>query len=257
VDLQDASLLEVLRAIAGQAGFRLTVEPGPDTSVSATLTGVSLDEGLRRLAREYSMVLVYAPTGGDGADPPVAEVRLYRRDQAPGGLPAAGSLRAPAAADAGAAELEGTLAQHPNSLLRASAAAALGRAGGEGAKAALAAALDDEAPGVRKAAIGALGQLGGARGVSALSDVLLRDPDPLLRRQAARALATLQTGEARAALLKAGYNVLLGDPDPLVRREAARALAALPAEVARPALLKARYDADARVRAVAAAALGR
>ena len=51
VDVQEADLAEVLAHIGRQAGIRISAGPSAGKRVSASFTGVALEDGLRRLLR--------------------------------------------------------------------------------------------------------------------------------------------------------------------------------------------------------------
>ena len=80
----------------------------------------------------------------------------------------------------------------PDSTVRTRAATALGRVGGMNAEAPLTAALSDQVAEVRLQAVDALRRVAGARAIPALQGLLLRDPDPGVRRAAARTLGMLR-----------------------------------------------------------------
>jgi len=89
----------------------------------------------------------------------------------------------------------------------------------------------DEDPIVRAQAALALATIGGAQAAGALTTAL-EDQDPSVRIEAARAFAGVEGERAIPAL----GDVLMGDPDPHVRMGAARALSLLQSEEAQLAL---------------------
>jgi HEAT repeat protein len=91
--------------------------------------------------------------------------------------------------------------------------------GGPVAAGALTGALRDEAPFVRGQAAQALRRVAGAEAIPALSGTLASDPDVSVRRATARALTSLGTPEADAAL-----SAVANHSDQLVRDEARRAM---------------------------------
>jgi HEAT repeat protein len=156
--------------------------------------------------------------------------------------------------------------------VRATAAMALGRLGGDAAVEALLAVLADAGPveppppqpvtsslvspdaatQVRSAVADALGEVGDPRAVEPLIAVLVDvEEESGLRRAAARALAGL--GDARAV---EPMLTLLSDGDAEVAKQAAESLGALGDARAVEPLLAAIADADAGIRVRAAAALG-
>jgi hypothetical protein len=67
VDLQEEDVGDVLTAVGQRAGITILGNPRPGARVSTQFTGLSLDEGLRRLLRlaslSYSFVYARDPTG--------------------------------------------------------------------------------------------------------------------------------------------------------------------------------------------------
>ena len=221
VDLQHADLESVLREIATRAVFDLRMS-GQLGRVTATFAGVSLEEGLRRLAPEHELMLVYrAPSGGAAAS--LVEVRVFAGTRPDDPRSAAADLAEirrllRSGGQEGTARLADLLGA-PDSTVRTRAATALGRVGGMNAEAPLTAALSDQVAEVRLQAVDALRRVAGARAIPALQGLLLRDPDPGVRRAAARTLGMLREPPATSALTAAA-----ADPDASVRQEVARAL---------------------------------
>jgi len=96
-----------------------------------------------------------------------------------------------------------------------------------------------------------LADIGGEESVAVLSQVLLRDPSPLIRHEAAFTLGQLGRRSAVPALAKA----MLSDSSKLVRHESAVALGSLGAHSARAELEQATSDPDVDVRLSARVAL--
>jgi hypothetical protein len=241
LDLQGARLGEVLRTIAEQAGIRVSVEGEADRLISAAFAGVPLDEGVARLTRGGSLVLIYAATGNGPGQARLAEVRVY------GGsgraTRAAASAPAPAAApgrpvpksareeraerleavaslprlgqDAAVAGLSHVLAEETDAAVRARAVWALGRVKGAPAVGVIETALGDPDLSVRLPAVQVLRRVAGAGSVPTLGRLVASDPDPSVRRAAAFALAALRTPDALHALVPA-----LSDPSEMVRQAA-------------------------------------
>jgi HEAT repeat protein len=186
-----------------------------------------------------------------------------------------------AAGDAGAAPALVACLKDPSPTVRAASAAALGalasretaRGGGaptsrDGAGAPprfagapLLVLLDDPEPAVRKEAAVTLGILMGASAVPRLGQTATTDADVPVRAAAAAALGRIGAPDGAASLAKA-----LQDEAPLVRHAAAGAMGAVgdrsvaPPEVAQScaaALVERLKDRHAAVRAAAAHALGR
>ncbi|OGV78958.1 MAG: hypothetical protein A3K19_00115 [Lentisphaerae bacterium RIFOXYB12_FULL_65_16] len=151
------------------------------------------------------------------------------------------ALSAPAApSDAALQDL-----RSPVATVRASAAAALGRAGDRAAAPALLAALADSDAGVRAQAARALGVLRAAEAVPALS-AALRDRDVNTRFYAAYALGEIKDVTAAKALLGA-----FGDPEYNVRDQAAWALRELNDPATAPLLIARLKAPDADVPKIA------
>lgn len=140
--------------------------------------------------------------------------------------------------------------------VRANAAWALGRIRQPATFGALLPLVRDSDPLVREAAIGAVGQMDSTRAEAQLTQVLLHDDVPRVRRAAAWALGRFRTGAAAVATALA--TALAHDSDATVREMAAWALARDGEGAAGiPALSNAlRSDTNDRVRETAAWALG-
>jgi len=104
---------------------------------------------------------------------------------------------------------------------------------------------------VRLAAISALGQIEDARAVPDII-VTLRDPNPTIRRMSADVLGDFEKSDAAGPLERA----LGSDADAKVRAEAAASLGEISSPSSGPALGKALSDGDIAVRRAAAEALG-
>jgi len=238
VDVREAPLGDVVRVIGERAGARVIISNDITTRVTGSFTRVPLEEGIRRLVRGHSLVLVYAPSGSRAAAGVLSEIQVIgssrladvqtrthvltgsdadSADHA-GQLRAVGMLagRRDAAA---AADLARMLSADPDPVIRTQAATALGRVGTAEAATALTAALGDQAVSVRVQGVHALRMVEGVRALGRLREVLTRDPDSRVRRAAARALAELPGEDARWAL-----EVGTSDPDDSVREEVAGAL---------------------------------
>lgn len=126
---------------------------------------------------------------------PVEDDQLTVRGAAAHAL---GQLRAPEAVGPLAARLH----EDPDSRVRARAAVAISKIGGDEATDHLLAALEDPVPHVRWQAAYNLGRTGDQQAVGPLID-LLRSEDVILRRAAAAALGRIGDPRARDALLAA------------------------------------------------------
>ena len=197
-----ASLADVLRVIGERTGVQMKLRGDLTTPVTARFTDVPIDEVIKRLARGYSVCLLYSSPRPDG-------LVVWREAWIIAGLAVAAGSTAidPQRRAVWLGEVQRLGARHD-----AGAAAALAR---------LVAA--DEDPAVRAQAAIALGRVHGAPAGATLAGALRSDSDAYVRRMAARALGTLHTEEARRALEAASQ-----DPDASVRREATRALTTTP-----------------------------
>ncbi|HEX6851830.1 MAG TPA: HEAT repeat domain-containing protein [Candidatus Polarisedimenticolaceae bacterium] len=112
-------------------------------------------------------------------------------------------------------ELGRMLVSDPSVGARRRAAVSLGAIGGGEAAARLAPGLADADPGVREATARALAGVDAGPAVPALLRTLQLDPEPRVRFEAVRALATVKSDEARA-----GIEGAASDGNELVRMEA-------------------------------------
>jgi HEAT repeat protein len=93
---------------------------------------------------------------------------------------------------------------------------------------------------LRVHAVCILAEVGGAKSIPALSDVLFHDPDPLVRHEAAFSLGQIGLSAANEALEKAA----LTDRDPIVRHESAAALGSIGSPSAEASLRKVLADKE-------------
>jgi HEAT repeat protein len=97
---------------------------------------------------------------------------------------------------------------------------------------------------LRVHAVCILAEVGGEKSVPTLSDVLLHDPDPLVRHEAAFSLGQIGNPEGNLALAEA----VIGDKDPIVRHESAAALGSVGSAESEDVLDKALADEEEMVR---------
>jgi hypothetical protein len=64
VHVRNAPLAQVLRALGEQAGIQVTVSGDVSSPVTHSFAGVPLEEGIRRLAHGYSLVLTHTAAAG-------------------------------------------------------------------------------------------------------------------------------------------------------------------------------------------------
>lgn len=231
VDLRDAELEDVLEQIAARAGFRLEIA-GELGSVTVAFRGLPLEHALRRLAQEHGLMLVYSAAGDGRAETRLLEVEVfatYRARAASGAAPgtserdaALGEINRLAFLpnkEEAVSQLAELLRTASDAAVRARAVWALGKTRAARAALELATPLSDREPQVRVQAAYALRRVEGRRAIPALGDLLLGDPDVMVRRAAARMLGMLPDSASTSALSMAA-----GDADASVRQAVSRAL---------------------------------
>jgi hypothetical protein len=237
VEASEGALSDLLHELAQRAGLHLVLTQAPTGAISATFSGVPIEEGVRRLLRGRSFVLVYA------ADRRLSDIRLLGGEAAEGGygiargqsveeanLGAAAQGASTPAPPAGiparsptpVAELAQIVVEDENAAVRARATAALAVAGGPAGIQALRKALEDNEAMVRVHAVHALSRAERAAAIPTLWKVLANDRDPQVRLAVARALGSIGSPDARLAL-----EVATSDANEDVRDEAQRGLARL------------------------------
>ena len=83
VEAKDASLRELLSAVADKAGFKLSMAGELDRPVSWRFSDVPLDAAVRRMLRNVSSVMLYGPSDEPGIER-LAEVRTFGDDRPQG-----------------------------------------------------------------------------------------------------------------------------------------------------------------------------
>jgi hypothetical protein len=257
VRVGEAPLEAVLEAIAAQTDLTIIIRGDPGMVGPAAFADLPLDAGIRRLAGERRLMMVFRRSEGHGGQGRLREVRVYgqppsdelARVREPltrtlGKLAKEPTATAPeppsyqelAAKDRGerlaairglarqqdeaAIETLATLlARDPDRSVRRIAATALGNIGGENVVPALEAALADPDVEVGIQAMRGLHAINGEAGAASLGELALGDADPELRRQAVNLLATLRSDEARSTIELAAT-----DPDDTVRQAAEEVL---------------------------------
>ncbi len=204
VNLRDAPLADVLLAIGEQAGFRVLVRGNAKTTVTRSFSDVPLAKGVQRLLVHASSWLM--TRDGDALE----EVRLYGWI----GSPVVKSRTAQAA-------LAVSLTDDHDTRLFVKKIV-LDKVKGERSLVALALAAEDEDSSVRRWAIHGLGMISGEQAVWTVGVALLEDPDPSIRRSAARTLATMRNDAGMDFLYAAEL-----DHDPGVRQAVEAALSRL------------------------------
>jgi HEAT repeat protein len=104
---------------------------------------------------------------------------------------------------------------------------------------------------LRVHAVTILAELGGEKAVSVLSDILLNDPDPLIRHEAAFSLGQIGLSSGNKALSRAA----LTDGDPIVRHESAAALGSIGSQESLKVLKRVLEDREEIVRNSAIASI--
>jgi HEAT repeat protein len=219
VNVRDATLGDVLNTISKEAGVRIVIHGEVDPKVTDTFMGVTLDEGIRRLVRGRPLALLYTVPAGTTEPPRLAEVHVYGAT-----APADHVARLESHADSARPSVpvpSGTSTGEVSQRhVRLRAVRSLAQPGNAAGVTALAQALStDPDPGVRAAAAIALGTVGGAQALAALSEAI-RDENTQVRLRVVDAL-----GKFEAAAGAALDEIRRGDPQPQVRERATKALA--------------------------------
>ncbi len=269
VDIEDASLSEILREIASRAGINLLFEGSRHERVSAHFDSVPLDEAFQRLIMD-NFLLLYS----SGADEVVAEVwvggarmlssasssresrvqesrgeAVESQTRTAGGLGDPEDRRNPTHSSAipGMDSLLQEL-REGDAQQRRQAVWALGDFQDDNARDAVTTALKGDADAeVRRRAVWLLDSWGGQNAMSALVEAVLGDPDESVRQRAVESLAKVGGQEAVEAL-----SLALRDPSPSVRYKVLTSLTGIGADGARASLLRALRDPDELVRDKAA-----
>jgi HEAT repeat protein len=238
VEAREAALADVLRAIAEQADFELSIKGDAEQTATWDFTDVPVDEAVRKVLQQVSSVATFAPNGGA-----VVEVHVLRSGRESRGAAVQGESVIPTMRagidlleredriratqslsrqpDANAIkQLTHLVSEDEDQTVRAVAAVGLGKIRTHEAKEALIDALSDRDSLVRRRAVQGLGRLWGSDAVEPLSLALLEDLDPHVRREAALRLGKIRSEEARESLTLAET-----DTEHLVRRAVTHALA--------------------------------
>jgi len=247
LDARGAPLEAVVREIGAAAGFKTVVSGDLAASVTKSFSQVPVDAALRRvLADGVVMVTVYEAAAAGGHQPGPAEVHLIaplggeRRTEPP-----ASSTPTEAAPSTGPVARGG--------LLDVSASDSGLPVSDDGDGLTVPAELSSPAAADRARYVDGLAGLRDPLTVGILADIVAKDPDPEVRRNAVRTLTAV--GGARAAAV---LESTLGDPDGTVRAEVLRGLVTLSARDATLLLGQALFgDRDPSVREEAVRLLSR
>ena len=238
VDVGNALVVDVIRALGEEAGFTTVVHGTLDSRITRSFADIPLEDAVQRLAGGIPLVMIHAPRGHVRT---IKEVRLYAPEAA--GSPV--SRVAPEAMRMDRHLLERLGDENPRARIRA--VQQLGRSGEVSVVAAIVPLLsEDDSPAVRRQAAAALGRIGREEAVPAL-EAALGDSNGSVRIQAVRALGRIG-GERAAGVLG---DVLLSDGDDRLRRAAAWSLGQLRPELARSYLEAAADDSNEAVRKTA------
>lgn len=173
-DLRDVSLSTILKAIAREAGTKITVPSALSYPVTASFDDVPVDEALRILLRRESYILVY---GGPRGPLELREVWVLTS------APAGASVAVPSR------DALLPLTHTPEASARQLELVDLGHRPEREALEALGERLLDPDREVRRMAAGALAHSPRPEATSMLATVLTSDPDPEVRQVAAAAAA--------------------------------------------------------------------
>jgi hypothetical protein len=197
VRVHEARLADVLEAVGRQAGVRVMLRGDVAAPITETFVDVALEEGIRRLSRSHSVVLVYDPSPPAGTGAVLAEIWVTA--SSPDGL--------------GRAELT------TRSTPRTDTAPRPLMGPTEGLARNLIAWKDANAETRREQMEALIREHGAYAVVDALRDAATRDPAPRVRRAAIQVLATIDGPDAVDAV-----RAILRDADPGVRSEVRAAL---------------------------------
>jgi hypothetical protein len=206
VRAQEAPLAEVLEAIGRQAGVTIVLRGNLEALVTETLVDVPVDEGIRRLSRWYSFVLVYDELANGRESAGLTEVIAVAASAPENGT------RTP---DVRSSDPRG---DSPRSVDRSRIA--VREQGSNAVRDLRQIATTDPSPSIRQTALRKLARQPGVDGVKELSEAAIRDPEPLVKQAAIRALARMRSAEAGDAL-----RLMLNDSDPEIRELASHVLA--------------------------------
>jgi HEAT repeats len=195
----EARLADVLEAIGRQAGVRIVLHGDLDTPVTETFVNLPLDEGVRRLSRWHSVVLIYGPLLGRTKGQVLTEVWVMDSSQAQGPAEQPARDKTP--------RIDARAGARPPEDQR-------------GWTSDLTTALKyGKSTNLDQTVETLVREQGEYRVVAILREAATRDPDPRVRRGAIRVLASMNSPDAVDAV-----GATLRDPHPGVRYEADMAL---------------------------------
>lgn len=268
VDVRNAPLAQVLHAVSEQAGIEVRLHGDLSAPITDSFRGLSLEDGVRRLARGHSLAVTYGTSArGPGHARPTAVWILGRSplrdgprplprtsaavsrggDESTSPVPVSGVDRRPVPSP------DGGTSPVPSAVLP-SGILALANEAAQGSETAVASLADisaaDPSAVVRQQAVAALERLKGPA-IEPLFTAALADVDVSVRVRAVRGLRGTGSETALASLARASTS----DGDPEVRLAALSALMSFPGHTMEQSLVRAAGDPDARVRDAAARGL--
>jgi hypothetical protein len=207
VRAENIALEEVLAEIANQASIKISFHGPAKQSVRMEFSDLPLEEGLRRLTKNFNSVFVYGPVSGGNTGSRIEEVIIYAKSDT--GLPNKPIVMVPERA-------KGT---------------SLEKRSGEGFPTRDEESLPSFNQGQQEHVVGAQLDPENARAVVDLGKILLNEEDEDAKVMAAERMGDLGNEMALVPLMHA-----LGDKSPTVRKSAADALSRIGGEHVKKAL---------------------
>lgn len=238
LEVRDMPLETVLREVAIEGGFALSIRGRLHDTVSDSFKGLTLVAAIRRLLDKTSYVIEFARSDGTGAASRLRKLLVIERRSPRGGQPVEDGMAKETALiaqrldeirdlsrnrpEGATRKLSGLLLNAENPFVREAAANVLARFKGEYVTDALIAALGDKEVSVRRWAIVALGHVREEQAVIPLIDILRFERDEESQVLAAKALGGYHSRETLHALAEAS-----DDPYERVRNAAQSTLTRL------------------------------
>jgi len=252
VQCDNATLAEVLRAVARETGIRLHIRDVDFLQKSSwSLVDRPLLEAVRQLVGTHNMAMTFAEGSGQEDDRRISSLWVFGNTAASqAALEAAMVEASPVTAGELRAEARENLSD-PDSLVRLDAIQTLADSEDQNDVDILTRVmLEDDDPAVQEQARSVLEKRTGEN-VTAIVENGLGDADYLVRAETVRYLGQAEQGRVAPSL----GQVLFSDPDPLIRLEAVLAIAQHHGEASRAFLQVAAKDEDSMVREAALYAL--
>ncbi len=252
VQSENATLAEVLRAVAGETGIQLHIRDEDFQQKSPwSLVDRPLLEAIRQLAGTHNMAITFADRSSQETARRISSLWIFGNTAASqAALEAAMAVASPDTAEQVRAKTHEELSD-PDPLVRLGAIQRLADSQDRNDVMILTRVmLEDDDPAVREQARSALEKLTGEAAAVTVENGL-GDADYLVRAETVRFLAQAEQGRVTPSL----GQVLFSDPDPLIRLEAVLAIAQHHGEASRAFLQVAAKDEDSMVREAALYAL--